>query len=61
MKRPTPEQVVEIVSELGADSETVSMQALVRRIRELTNCSRATAYRGCRDAMALGVIRRSEA
>ena len=26
MKRPTPDQVVEIVSELGADSETVSMQ-----------------------------------
>ena len=61
MKRPTPEQVVEIVGELGADSETVSMQALVQRIRELTNCSRATAYRGVSDAMAVGVIRRSEA
>jgi hypothetical protein len=58
VKRPTPDQVIEIVSELRADGETVSMHALVARIREQTGCSRATAYRGVADAMAIGVIRR---
>ena len=56
MKRPTPDEVVEIVSELGPDGETVQIPALVAVIQERTGCSRATAYRGVADAMAVGVI-----
>lgn len=61
MKRPTPAQVSEMVSQLGPDGETVSADALVARIREQTGCSRATAYRGVADAMAVGVIARGDA
>ena len=57
LKRPTTDQVIEIVSELGASGKTVSMHALVALIRERTGCSRATAYRGVADAMAAGAIR----
>jgi hypothetical protein len=61
VKRPTPEQVVEIVTELGPNGETVPIPAVVSRILEQTGCSRATAYRGVADAMAAGVIGRGEA
>jgi hypothetical protein len=58
MKRPTPDEVIEIVTELGPNGETVPIPAVVARIREQTGCSRATAYRVVADAMAVGVIRR---
>jgi hypothetical protein len=61
VKRPTPEQVVKIVTELGPNGETVPIPAIVAMIRERTGCSRATAYRGVADAMAAGVIGRGEA
>ena len=61
MKRPTPDQVIEIVSELGPNGETVPIPTVVSMIRERTGCSRATAYRGVADAMAAGVIGRGEA
>ena len=60
MSRPTPDQVREIVSELGPNGEIVPIPEIVTKIRELTGCSRATAYRGVADAMAVGVISRSE-
>ena len=60
MKRPTPDQVREIVSELGPNGEIVPIPEIVTKIRDLTGCSRATAYRGVADAMAGGVISRSE-
>jgi len=60
VKRPTPDQVIEIVTELGPNGETVPIPAVVAMIRELTGCSRATAYRGVADAMAAGVISRSD-
>ena len=56
MNRPTPVQVLEIVSELGSNGETVSVPAVVTVIRERNGCSRATAYRGVADAMAAGAI-----
>ena len=56
MKRPTPDQVTEIVSELGPNGETVPIPAVVAIIQERTDCSRATAYRGVADAMAAGAI-----
>jgi hypothetical protein len=56
VKRPTPDQVIDIVTELGPNGETVPIPALVAMIRERTGCSRATAYRGVADAMAVGVI-----
>ena len=58
MKRPTPDQVIEIVSELGPNGEIVPIPEIVAKIRQQTGCSRATAYRGVADAMAAGVIRR---
>jgi hypothetical protein len=57
VKRPTPDQIVEITSELAPDGETVTVPAVVAMIRERTGCSRATAYRGVADAMAAGAIR----
>jgi hypothetical protein len=59
MSRLTPTQVREIVSELGPNGETVSVLAIVTKIRELTGCSRATAYRGVADAIAAGALARS--
>jgi hypothetical protein len=59
MKRPTPGEVVEIVAELGATGETVSVPTVVAAIRRRTACSRATAYRGVADAMAGGFIKRN--
>jgi hypothetical protein len=61
MNRPAPDQVSDIVSELGPNGETVPIPAVVSRILEQTGCSRATAYRGVADAMAAGVIGRGEA
>ena len=61
MKRPTPDQVIEIVSELGPNGEIVPIPEIVAKIRQQTGCSRATAYRGVADAMAAGVISRSGA
>jgi hypothetical protein len=58
VNRPTPEEVVEIVSELGLNGEVVSIPEIVARIRERAGCSRATAYRGVADAFTAGVIRR---
>ena len=55
-----PDQVREIVSELGPNGEIVPIPEIVTKIRDLTGCSRATAYRGVADAMAVGVISRSE-
>jgi hypothetical protein len=43
MNRPTPDQVVEIVSELGSDGKSVSVPEIVARIRMRIGCSRATA------------------
>jgi hypothetical protein len=60
VKRRTPDQVIEIVGELGPNGETVSIPRIVAKIRELTGCSRATAYRGVADAMAVGVIAKGE-
>jgi len=60
VKRPTPDQVVEIVSELGPKGETIPIPAIVSMIQERNGCSRATAYRGVADAMAAGVIRPSD-
>ena len=59
MKRPTPDKVIEIVSKLGPNGETVTISAVVAIIRERNGCSRATAYRGVADAMAAGAIARS--
>jgi len=58
VKRPTPDQVIEIVAELGPNGETVPIPAVVSMIRERIGCSRATAYRGLADAMAVGAIAR---
>jgi hypothetical protein len=60
VKRPTSDQVIEIVSEMGQNGEAVSVAAVVAMIRERTGCSRATAYRGVADAMAASVIHRGE-
>jgi hypothetical protein len=57
VKRPTPDQIVEIISELAPDGETVTVPAVVAMARERNGCSRATAYRGVADAMAAGAIR----
>jgi hypothetical protein len=52
--------VREIVSELGPKGEIVPIPEIVAKIREMTGCSRATAYRGVTDAMAVGVISTSQ-
>jgi hypothetical protein len=54
VKRPTPDQVIEIVSELGPNGEIVPIPEIVAKIRQQTGCSRATAYRGVADAMGTG-------
>jgi hypothetical protein len=43
VKRPTPDQVIEIVSELGPNGEIVPIPEIVAKIRQQTGCSRATA------------------
>jgi hypothetical protein len=58
MNRPTPDDVREIVGELGPNGEIVRIPEIVARIRMLAGCSRATAYRAVADAMAVGAIRR---
>jgi hypothetical protein len=58
MNRPTPDQVVEIVSGLGSDGKSVSIPEIVARIRMRIGCSRATAYRGVAKAFAAGAIAR---
>ena len=56
--RSTPDEVRDIVANLGPDGETVRIPSIVARIRELTGCSRATAYRAIADAFQAGVIGR---
>jgi hypothetical protein len=51
-------QVSVIVSELGADGQTVLIPTIVARIRERAGCSRAIAYRGVADAFAAGAVPR---
>jgi hypothetical protein len=43
VKRPTSDQVIEIVSEIGQNGETVSVAAVVAMIRERTGWKTATA------------------
>ena len=57
MKRPTADQVSDIVNDLAPNGETVPIPAIVEKLRERTGCSRATAYRGVADAVAVGAIR----
>jgi hypothetical protein len=57
--RPTPEEIAAVVAVLGPTGETVRIPAIVARVRELTGCSRATAYRAVTDAFQAGAIRRS--
>jgi len=56
--KPTPDEVRDIVANLGPDGETVRIPSIVARIRELTGCSRATADRAIADAFQAGVIGR---
>jgi hypothetical protein len=56
VNRPTPDDVREIVGELGPNGEIVRIPEIVAGIRVLAGCSRATAYRAVADAMAVGAI-----
>jgi hypothetical protein len=58
VNRPSPSEVRKLVGELGPNGEIVRIPEIVARLRVLTGCSRATAYRGLADAMTVGAIRR---
>jgi hypothetical protein len=55
--KPTPEEIAAVVAALGPTGEAVRIPAIVSRVRELTGCSRATAYRALADALQAGAIR----
>ena len=57
--RPTPDEIAAVVAALGPTGETVRIPAIVARVRDLTGCSRATAYRAVAAAFQAGAIRRS--
>jgi hypothetical protein len=58
VNRPSPSEVRKLVGELGPNGEIVRIPEIVARLRVLTGCSRATAYRGLANAMAVGAIHR---
>ncbi len=57
-KRPSPQQVVEILQKSRQGGLRISGADLVRAICRDTGVSRATAYRACAEALREGAIRR---